>query len=937
MSSSESDYESDQDRLFASDSEDQSVHEANCKSESESDGEEARMDALAYERDLKFKSRSKRLEEIGIDTVSEQEPQAITPPETPILVSSEPEACPMEVRKEQLRQTPILLSNLPDDEFIWDGKSNCPMPKPIKFIYASGLDSAQAQQLLQTRFSAINDALVVNVTRNISTKLKDELSARLHTWWNDRTMEVYEDSVMRTNWFYGLRKLVRTCMGADLYKAVGLADLEKNLKRIGRQLRVSQEACTEVAKKRQFYELYSELAGEVGDSEYSDEVYPVEGNVSAIGDILKSLANGAPEMLVLHAPTLKYICKQLNYLKHVHHRVILGAPDVDVSELPGTLRLTTKARCVIRLKELLGEQLSEQNYKEWWATSGHCFSRTRERYAVLQGLPGLVELFIQKARLEQTIKVVNNQGDCYCWNETKRIWNESSADQLICVFLHFCKRIVSDEESNLHLESIQNLIKRTKPTGEEEFINDPMLDTMLKRARKHSDKLSDGTFAPTYRKMLVVGLKDHTFADTVNMDAPDAFPIRGGLLLNMRTGEVRPRVSTDHFTFESPASFRRNLNGYKNAETFLLRLCGGAPPGKEHELHPERSSMTIESLQKRAYGMLKSLQIHLGYLLTGEWSEKKFLQHYGLTDTGKSTLWGLFKTMLADFHTAISPALITEMTRERNGHEHTAGFVPLFGKRVITVEEVPAGTIINETLMKLFSSGGLDCMPVRGCAAKETRLLNLKFKIILVLNEKVKFAENVNPATVKRSGIYAYQTQFDRSSEQCKALAKIINTQDFLDELFSYCVEGSFKWYELGETPSCDIVDEATQEYQHAESPMDAFLHEQCIIMLKTNSENPPSIKKDDLRKACNEWFAAKIEAGRYEGGKINWPTMQDLKKLMTARGFQEKQVSEGGHKPYCFIGLRLKTTEEKLKEEEAKAAEKTPETNVDSRMISTI
>jgi hypothetical protein len=350
-----------------------------------------------------------------------------------------------------------------------------------------------------------------------------------------------------------------------------LADLEKNLKRIGRQLRVSQEACTEVAKKRQFYELYSQLAGEVGDSEYSDEVYPVEGNVSAIGDILKSLANGAPEMLVLHAPTLKYICKQLGYLKHVHHRVILGAPDVDVSELPGTLRLTTKARCVIRLKELLGEQLSEQNYKEWWATSGHCFSRTRERHAVLQGLPGLVELFIQKARLEQTIKVVNNQGDCYCWNETKRIWNESSADQLICVFLHFCKRIVSDEESNLHLESIQNLIKRTKPTGEEEFINDPMLDTMLKRARKHSDKLSDGTFAPTYRKMLVVGLKDHTFADTVNMDAPDAFPIRGGLLLNLRTGEVRPRVSTDHFTFESPASFRRNLNGYKNAETFLLR------------------------------------------------------------------------------------------------------------------------------------------------------------------------------------------------------------------------------------------------------------------------------------------------------------------------------------------------------------------------------
>jgi phage/plasmid-associated DNA primase len=768
-------------------------------------------------------------------------------------------------------------------------------------LYASGLDPEPAQRWLRTRFEAIDDNLVVRVTHDGQTKLKDELLARLHTWWSDRTMCMPAESEERKDslWFYRLRKLVRDFLGVDQYKAMGLMQLEKKLKQISRQVHRSKEAAHAAIAKRAFHDVFIELSGETENSEQSDELYPIECNASAIKAILDCLE---PSSIIQHAKTLKFISKHLGFLDRVQQKLILDADDVDESELEGAFRLTTKARCVIRLKELLSDQLSELDYTHWWSSHLHCFCRTRERFAVLQGLPGLAELYIHRARLEQTIKVVNDHGDCYLWDEAQRIWSKSDSSQLECAFLKFCSRIVSTEEGSLHIESIKSVIKRTQRNGEEEVINDPMLATMLKNAHKHSTKLNDGNFSSSFRKLLIVGLRDHRFEAEIDTDAPDFFPIRGGLLLDLRTGEVRPRVSTDKFSFESPAGFRRRLNDYRNAETFLLRICGGVP--KEEE---GLTGAPTADKQRRARDMLKSLQIHLGYLLTGQASEKNILQHYGITNTGKSTLWNLLKRMLSKFHAVISPALITAMAKPRNGHEHSAGFEPLFGARVVTCEEVPADTYINEALLKLMSSGGLDHMPVRGCGARETRTLSLMFKLVLVLNEMVKFAENADPATVKRARIYSYQTQHDPKSKESQAVVELVKTQDFLDELFTYLVEGSITWYKTG-TPSCEIVAEATQEFQHAESPFDAYLSERCTCTKSTDPESYPLyIFKDDLMTNCGLWYAEKAQEGfsGYQVGKV-WPKKHDLKRLATARGFVEKQEKDNaGTKRYCFYGVR--------------------------------
>lgn len=70
-------------------------------------------------------------------------------------------------------------------------------------------------------------------------------------------------------------------------------------------------------------------------------------------------------------------------------------------------------------------------------------------------------------------------------------------------------------------------------------------------------------------------------------------------------------------------------------------------------------------------------------------------------------------------------------------------------------------------------------------------------------------------------------------------------------------------------------------------------------------------ISKDELLEECKTWYQNKVTEGYYEGTKT-WPKKQDLKKLMTARQFVEKQVViPDGSKLYCFIGLRLMTEAE--------------------------
>ena len=284
-----------------------------------------------------------------------------------ILVSSAlpTGSCSKEAYEEQLRQIDGLLTYVPDSNFIWDGKPHCSIPKVIKYVYASGLDSAQAQQWLQTRFALIDDSLVVNVTSNGPTKLKDELSGRLHTWWNDRTMDIYENSSERKNsmWFFRLRNLVRNCLGSDMYQSVGLMDLEKKLKRIQRQAHASEKAANASASKRAFYQTYVELSGDSAREnlglQSSDDVFPVECNASAIKEILNCLK---PQRIVQHARTLRFICKHLGYLDRVQNKIIVDADDVSESELEGPFPLSSKARCVLRLKELLSDQLSDLDF-----------------------------------------------------------------------------------------------------------------------------------------------------------------------------------------------------------------------------------------------------------------------------------------------------------------------------------------------------------------------------------------------------------------------------------------------------------------------------------------------------------------------------------------------------------------------------------------------
>jgi phage/plasmid-associated DNA primase len=229
--------------------------------------------------------------------------------------------------------------------------------------------------------------------------------------------------------------------------------------------------------------------------------------------------------------------------------------------------------------------------------------------------------------------------------------------------------------------------------------------------------------------------------------------------------------------------------------------------------------------------------------------------------------------------------------------------------RVVTVEELDENTTLSAGQLKNFTSGGIDSLPVRGCGEAKTRSVQVFFKLIVVSNHKARFGKNVGPASIGRALIYAYQTQFDPQSEPSKEAVKLLQSTEFLDEIFSWLVEGSMEWYRLGSTPPCNICMEETEKYKHEESPLDAFLDHCTETPTADMSEATRQgfyVTKTQLREKCKAWYQDQVKKGVYE--PRDFPKLQELKTLMEARNYKERQIVEAG-KARGFVGLRLKAS----------------------------
>lgn len=311
-------------------------------------------------------------------------------------------------------------------------------------------------------------------------------------------------------------------------------------------------------------------------------------------------------------------------------------------------------------------------------------------------------------------------------------------------------------------------------------------------------------------------------------------------------------------------------------QLLLTQQCSAAydPTAKSQLI--EKFFCDIQPDDETRAGLLR----WLGYCLTGEVSEEKFMIWLGESGAnGKGSLSRALAALLNDYASTLpQDALIMHRFDTSNGH--TASLNPLIGARFSISEELPQQAILNSALLKLLTGGD---MLIFRALRQEAQIHAPTAKINMASNFTPKF-ENVDDGGIERRALIMpfYQTfKGDRADPHLK---KKLLQDDNQRALLKLLVDEAVAWYRGDGLIISDEMKTATRDNLDANDWLAYFLDEYCEL---GSGELPRRKLLDEIHAKCKE-------AQRF--------TDRELTKMLERRGvgYRKKQT-------YVFTGIRLR------------------------------
>lgn len=385
---------------------------------------------------------------------------------------------------------------------------------------------------------------------------------------------------------------------------------------------------------------------------------------------------------------------------------------------------------------------------------------------------GLAEIFVDTAA--DRIKVVSDDGSCYLWDDKLRLW-KSCGNKWV-------RNEVSRELEGVYLEQIRKLqgIRCEDKDAKEAIAKE------IKRLSKAKTTILCDRPAISVVNKAIPFLEDKDFIKRINLQ-PDLMPIQGGLVVNLQTGETTNRLPTHNFTFECPVKIDRDPVRRAVVHKFMEDICGDL-------------------------GLLRYLQVALGYCITGRVNEKAVFVWWGeLGDNGKSTVMNLLKACLGEY---CKPASKCLFIKTKQDGKLTPEREVLKDTRLVMFSETAPDDELNDELLKMASGDDLIRVNPKYQAEYDFRSYA---KLLVASNHKPRI--NVSdPAMVRRIKFIPFQTKFvdepAEAHERLKdgTLVRQMETE-LLDAFFTWVLDGAIQWYKSGLVDIPAVMERATAEY----------------------------------------------------------------------------------------------------------------------------
>lgn len=276
---------------------------------------------------------------------------------------------------------------------------------------------------------------------------------------------------------------------------------------------------------------------------------------------------------------------------------------------------------------------------------------------------------------------------------------------------------------------------------------------------------------------------------------PDLLNCKNGVV-DLRTGEVTPHSREQRFTYCVSVAYKPSYS--PELLDYLHSVVGG---GQE---------------------VIDYLQMALGYSLTGHTREEILFYLFGPPRSGKGTLAEVFMRLLPD---PISTMVdFNSFTAKREGDVSNFDLAPLKPSRMIFASESNRSQSLNPAKIKQLTGGD----QVRACFKhKDFFSYRPQFKVWMMSNHPVN-GDPEDDALWGRVRVIEFPNSFLGNEDKMKK--ERLKSQECLETILYWAVEGAMKWYSLGATglTTPNAVAETTQKQREELDYIQQWLDEMC-------------------------------------------------------------------------------------------------------------
>lgn len=405
----------------------------------------------------------------------------------------------------------------------------------------------------------------------------------------------------------------------------------------------------------------------------------------------------------------------------------------------------------------------------------------------------------------QNVRITSQKNlTSYIWNNDMKLWIKYGKESLFKIVSDILETIIQ----KLCIEYYKKAEKAEKGSADETLYN-----ARLRQANELLKSINSAPYILNILKFISGYDIIEDFQTKIINKSPHELPISGGLVIDLKTLDTRPRTIDDFWSFELSVSYNKNID-LSVVDKFF-------------------KDITCNSIQLQDY-----MRRFSGYLMTGGIEDRSLHILYGDGCNGKSSYINILKKITGKFSTSLSE----DFNIKKTSKGASPDLMDLLYARCACLPESGKKEALNDKRVKSIT--GDDSIKARHLFGDLVEF-DTQSKLIWATNHKPKI--DVDDKAIRdRLKLIPFLGSFEKNAENTKYIKDL--QEHHLDKFFTYFCNGAYDYLNGDELIPTQEMKDAMNQYIEENDVVGQFIKDTYEITPKDRYEILPKLEKDKNR-----------------------------------------------------------------------------------------